>query len=601
MPPLRLLLPTHSLPQSSESMLSVARRGTNTLLLRATRFLARKPVDGISGSSLASSSWLDASSYPVVSSADHGSLCVSVASSRRRHGMAAAQAQAQAQAQAASPPLKKARNTSPETSGSHGVRTAAAPQHRPHPSASNDKLQARRIKSKLKDRERSLAKTGEEPIFYDICDLLGQDVVGAILAQGSGAAYAEKFERGQEETLLIERLSAHGDGLAISSCRDWVVAVPHALPGETAVVRIYSNERLYSRADLVRIVDSPAGSSTSSFVARRDDLVGCKYFGTCSGCQYQNIEYDTQLRLKRTVVERAFGHFSHLRKDQLPKVLPTLPSPLQYSYRTKLTPHFELPRELRRGRHGKGPGPATNGYARSEEGRKDLPDVSIGFDKLGEKKVLDIEECPIATRAINRALPDERKRIKTTIDRFKNGATILLRDSLRSLDSKAEDRKAQDDGMNTESTSLASAEEAIVVTDHKASVQERVADTVFTSPAGAFFQNNRSILPALLTYVREQVATFSSANDVKTTGSVDSATSRYLVDAYCGSGLFSLCLAHMFTRVAGVEISQDSIKCAKENARLNAIDNVDFLAGDAMEIFKVGLPQEGEPKILLRL
>lgn len=38
--------------------------------------------------------------------------------------------------------------------------------------------------------------------------------------------------------------------------------------------------------------------------------VKCKYFGTCAGCQYQMLSYDTQLDLKRTVVVKAYQNFS---------------------------------------------------------------------------------------------------------------------------------------------------------------------------------------------------------------------------------------------------------------------------------------------------
>ncbi len=60
---------------------------------------------------------------------------------------------------------------------------------------------------------------------------------------------------------------------------------------------------------------------------------------------------------------------------------------------------------------------------------------------------------------------------------------------------------------------------------------------------------------------------------------------RYLVDAYCGSGLFALSAAHAFESVAGVEISATSVKFACENAAANGITNATFKAGDASAIF----------------
>jgi 23S rRNA (uracil1939-C5)-methyltransferase/tRNA (uracil-5-)-methyltransferase len=58
-----------------------------------------------------------------------------------------------------------------------------------------------------------------------------------------------------------------------------------------------------------------------------------------------------------------------------------------------------------------------------------------------------------------------------------------------------------------------------------------------------------------------------------------------LVDAYCGSGLFALSAAPAFERVAGVEISESSVRFARENAAANQIANATFLAADAAAIF----------------
>jgi len=60
---------------------------------------------------------------------------------------------------------------------------------------------------------------------------------------------------------------------------------------------------------------------------------------------------------------------------------------------------------------------------------------------------------------------------------------------------------------------------------------------------------------------------------------------RFLVDAYCGSGLFALSCAPAFARVAGVEVSESSIRFARENAAANGIANATFSAGDAATIF----------------
>lgn len=88
----------------------------------------------------------------------------------------------------------------------------------------------------------------------------------------------------------------------------------------------------------------------------------------------------------------------------MPTILPTIGSPLQYGYRTKITPHFEAaPKSLLRKKQAE----KTDKDEVAEQ-----PDwLKIGFNIVGKRQVLDIEECPIATPVINQALTSERANI----------------------------------------------------------------------------------------------------------------------------------------------------------------------------------------------
>jgi hypothetical protein len=139
-------------------------------------------------------------------------------------------------------------------------------------------------------------------------------------------------------------------------------------------------------------------------------------------------------------------------------------------------------------------------------------------------------------------------------------------------------------------------DEHVPITDHHAPVYERVGPYMFEFSAGSFFQNNNSILVPLLEYVREAIfptatATTITATPSTTEGSIPPPT--HLVDTYCGSGLFGISLSAHFERIAGVEISDQSIKAAKRNAEINGLqDKTSWLVGKAEEIFG-GLEKEG--------
>jgi tRNA/tmRNA/rRNA uracil-C5-methylase (TrmA/RlmC/RlmD family) len=211
-------------------------------------------------------------------------------------------------------------------------------------------------------------------------------------------------------------------------------------------------------------------------------------------------------------------------------VEPVVGSSRQYGYRSKITPHFE--------------NPPTDGA-----------DFPIGYLRQGTRfDLLDVPQCPIATEPINAKLTEVRAavRAKAAAGAYTQGATFLLRDA-----------------------------NGVITTDYEAIITETVAvdpPLKLRFLARDFFQNNPFILPAFVEYVRDQAA---------------STGARFLIDAYCGSGLFGLGAARRFEQVAGVELSESSVRFARENAADNGIRNALFQAADAAAIFAgVGFPAD---------
>ncbi len=174
----------------------------------------------------------------------------------------------------------------------------------------------------------------------------------------------------------------------------------------------------------------------------------------------------------------------------------------------------------------------------------------IGFLKVGRRNdLLDITNCSIAMKEINEALPEVHADVRANGRQFKRGATILLR-----------------------------ATEGRVERNPKAIAREEVGGVKFDFVAGEFFQNNPFILPKFTEYVAEKAL---------------AGGAKYLVDAYCGAGLFGLCLAERFTKVMGVEVNEAGAKWAANNVSLNGFDNVSILQADAEAIFeKIDTPAE---------
>lgn len=325
--------------------------------------------------------------------------------------------------------------------------------------------------------------------------------------------------------MRMETLTSSGQALGRIGPTRWVVMIFGALPRELVQLRIVRNYRSRSEARLCRILEASPERAAPR----------CPLFTQCSGCQYQHLSYESQLYWKREHVKQALSRIAGIAAD----VAPTVPSPLQYHYRTKLTPHAQEPPPGRQ--------------RRARSGEDDIDYSAIGFleqewgstrDASGRRwcKVVDVPSCPIATEALNQALPAERA--KACAGGQPKGK-LLLRDTVV-------------DG---------------VVTDPFGIVTERVPKFgAFHFRAGGFFQNNSSILPVFV----EHVITAASA------ARVDGVSPRALVDIFCGVGLFALSAASRFQRVIGIEVDSTAVRLARRNAAEHGCE-AEFLAADAAE------------------
>lgn len=355
-----------------------------------------------------------------------------------------------------------------------------------------------------------------------------------------------------EVELDVQELSSTGDGLAYLHGRIYVV--PFTAPGDTVRAKVFKHApEGYILADFV------------SLVVRSDlrtETPKCKYFTQCSGCQFQHLPYTYQLEHKRRIVQKAYRTFSRLPARSIPEVGETIGSPLQYGYRTKLTPHFDGP-----------PGGRRDRRQGKEVHWDEVP--PIGFMKKGTRKTMDIEECPIGTEAVRLGLSRERKRVDKEINKYLRGATLLLRESTNRIEKGAHQPSGDEEDVVVEDQGEF-VHLKTCISDHKATSTEYVEEFRFDNPAGSFFQNNNSILPLFTQYIRDNILNADSTPHITN-----------MIDAYCGSGFFTITLSKMFSTSIGIDISGQSIDYATKNAVLNHLPptSTRFLAADANKLF----------------
>lgn len=168
--------------------------------------------------------------------------------------------------------------------------------------------------------------------------------------------------RGLDISLVVEQVTFGGQGLGRLTDGK-VCFVPWVIPGERVEVRLQREKKSYAEAELARLLEASPDRVKPP----------CPVFTRCGGCQYQHIKYDRQLAIKRDQVADTLRRLAGL---QDPLVEPTVGSPLEYHYRNRVTVH-------------------------ADKGR-------IGFYEPKSRRIVEVEQCPIASEAVNAMLAELR-------------------------------------------------------------------------------------------------------------------------------------------------------------------------------------------------
>lgn len=329
----------------------------------------------------------------------------------------------------------------------------------------------------------------------------------------------------------------------------WVIMVPYVIPDELVRVRIYRNFPKYSHGDLIEIIES------SSY---RISNPPCPYFGEqqCGGCQYQHIDIHYQRRWKTIFVQQALQQYD-INDSVVQKVEPCIGTKEIYSYRSKITPHYQAPNTKSKQKQ-RDDADGIKSTTTTSTTTKDYSTSiqAIGFQKVTSRSIIDIESCMIATDAINEKYQEVRSQILSSSgekQKYKKGATLLFRQG----------------NLHDNSTE--------VTTNHKKYITTTVSNNTFLYQAGNFFQNNYYVLPLMIQHVLQQAIRPSLLSRKDMT---------HLIDCYCGSGLFAISLAKYFHNVIGIELNTKAIMEATYNAQYNNITNYQFVSSTASDIFQ---------------
>jgi 23S rRNA (uracil1939-C5)-methyltransferase len=371
---------------------------------------------------------------------------------------------------------------------------------------------------------------------------------------------------GDELELTIDRL-AHG-GAGVARAEGYVVFVRGAMPGDRVRARITKSKRSFGEADVVELVE--ASPERVEPVAPHP------------GAPWQVLPYERQLREKEDQVRDALARLGDF---EAPPVEPIVPAVEQLRYRNKVEYSFG---EGEEGEEGE----LVVGFHRP--GRFDVID-DVALDILASERVDEL-------RAVVKAWCREEG-LSAWDRRGGDGLlrNLVVREGRRT--GQLQTRIVTSPGSSFRIEELAAASpadsflwtraESVAETTRdghtrivkgSAHLEEELCGLRLRISPDAFFQTNTEMAERL----------YGTAADLA------GLTGRERVlDLFCGIGTIALVLALDAGEVWGVEIVEEAVADAIENAHLNGVDNARFFAGDVRLAMRPLLEQSGKPDVVV--
>jgi 23S rRNA (uracil1939-C5)-methyltransferase len=370
--------------------------------------------------------------------------------------------------------------------------------------------------------------------------------------------------------LDIESLAYGGNGVARTD--GFVVFVRRGLPGDRVRARVTKVKRSHAEALAVAVVE-PGPERVEA---------PCAHYPACGGCRFQDLAYESQLAQKQAWVRDAFQRLGGIAEAPLEEIVPCEPE--IFHYRNKLEYSFT----------------ATPSGA------------ALGFHRAGRwDEVLDIQRCWLTTdlgNGIREAVRDWAREegleaysqedgtgylrhlvvregrntgqalvqlVTAPGERFEQGYLVdVLRrlPEVRSIHWAVNDSPAEVTNLPTK---LLWGQEWI---------EEELCGLRFRVRPNAFLQTNTAMAERLYGLAGEAAALTGGET---------------VWDLYCGIGTIGLTLARDALTVWGIEVSEESVACALENAELNGITNAAFFAGNVGQSVDELLERSGPPDVVV--
>lgn len=384
----------------------------------------------------------------------------------------------------------------------------------------------------------------------------------------------------------VEIIDAGAEGKSIARVNDMVVFVTQAVPGDQVDLQITRKKSSFMEGYPVKI-HRESSDRVEAF---------CAYFGVCGGCKWQNMSYAAQLKYKQ---KQVLDHLTRIGHLDLPEIEPIVEAPETQYYRNKLEFTFSDRKWL------------TESNA---DNAGDLDMRGLGFHIPGRfDKIVDIDHCYLQAEPSNSIRNAAKKfALENQYDfqnlKFHKG---LLRNIIIRTTSTAETMvvvvfgRDEPEPISRMMDHLAS--QFPDITSLQYIVNTKVNDSIHDLEVHLW--KGREYIEELMEGLRFKIGvkSFYQTNAEQAYRLYDLAREyadfkgdEVVYDLYTGTGTIANFIAKSVRKVVGVEYVPEAIEDAKENSRINGVDNVLFFAGDMKDVLTNDfIRTHGKPDVII--
>ena len=387
------------------------------------------------------------------------------------------------------------------------------------------------------------------------------------------------MKKGQIYEGMVEHVSFPNKCVVAVEGEEKKVVVKNALEGQKVRFRLSKARKGKCEGNLLEVLEpSPVELTVAD--------VPCVHFGACGGCTYQHLSYEDQLALKEKqirellapVIGEAGGDFDAVFEG-------VMASPRQFGYRNKMEFSFGdtcKDGELALGMHKRGSfyDIVTVSDCRIVDADfREILTATLGY--FSSKNISyfhkNTHEGYLRHLLVRKATKTGEILVDlvTTTQLQEQDETELLGGFVEMLTALELDGKLAGI-LHTHNDSVADVvkDEGTDILYGESFFYEELLGLRFKISPFSFFQTNSLGAEVLYDVARTYVGDLHATNG-------DGAT---VYDLYSGTGTIAQILAPVAKKVIGVEIVEEAVEAAKENAALNGLSNCEFLAGDVLKV-----------------